>query len=68
MGIQNDSNLNKSVTTTDVPNGAPSCVRKKVKLLSYRINAPGEMGSREMILVRISAIKTDTKEIETPSP
>lgn len=68
MGIQNDSNLNRSVTTTEVPNGAPSFVRKKVRLLSYKINAPGDTGNNEIILVKIRAVKTAVKDIETPSP
>lgn len=68
IGNQKDNSRNKSVTITDVPKGAPRRARKKVRLLSYKIRAPGETGNNEIILVKIRAVKTAAKDIETPSP
>ena len=68
MGNQNDNIRNKSVTITAVPSGAPSFVRKKVRLLSYTMSAPGDTGNREIILVNINAMKTIAKSMETPKP
>lgn len=46
----------------------PSFTKKNVMLLSYKINAPGEKGSSEIIFVQIKLRATAIMETCAPSP
>lgn len=58
IGSQKESALYKSVTIMEGPIGVPNFTRKKVMLLSYNINAPGDTGSKEIIFVSRKAVHT----------